>query len=239
MVSFLGPMVTLRRAADRGHADHGWLDTRHTFSFADYYDSRHMGFRSLRVINEDRVQPRQGFGTHGHRDMEIVSYVLEGALAHKDSMGNGSTIRPGDVQRMSAGAGVLHSEHNASSDEAVHFLQIWLLPSKPGGAPSYEQKTFSDDDKRGRLRLVASPDGKDGSVTIHTAASVYASVLSPGQRVEHEVEAGRHAWVHVARGSVKVAGETLGAGDGASTSDAGRVAIEGVTDAEVLVFDLA
>jgi redox-sensitive bicupin YhaK (pirin superfamily) len=232
--------LTIRRADERGHADHGWLDTRHTFSFADFHDPRHMGFRSLRVINEDRVQPGRGFGTHGHRDMEIVSYVLEGALQHKDSMGTGSVIRPGDVQRMSAGTGVLHSEFNASHSEVVHFLQIWLLPAKAGLAPGYEQKTFGEAEKRGRLRLIASPDGADGSVTVHSPAKLYASALAPGETVEHAVAAGRHAWVQVVRGSVRAGDEVLTAGDGASTSDAGPLAIEGGAGAggEFLVFDL-
>jgi len=231
-------MITLRRAKDRGHADHGWLDTRHTFSFADYYDPEHMGFRNLRVINDDRVAAGKGFGTHGHRDMEIVSYVLEGALAHKDNMGNGSVIRPGDVQRMSAGTGVLHSEMNGSKTEPVHFLQIWILPGKTGIAPGYEQKTFPAEEKRGRLRLVASPDGAEGSVTVHTDARLYVTLLDAGARVEHVVPKGRHAWVHVARGAALVGGEALSEGDGARTSDAGPIAIEGVVDAEVLVFDL-
>jgi redox-sensitive bicupin YhaK (pirin superfamily) len=233
-------MLTIRRAEERGHADHGWLDSHHTFSFADYYDPNHMGFRALRVINDDRVAPARGFGTHPHRDMEIVSYVLEGALAHKDSMGNGSTMRPGDVQRMSAGTGVLHSEFNASSTEPVHFLQIWIMPSRNGTPPGYEQKTFAEADKRGRLRLVASPDGAEGSVTIQADARLYAAVLGAGERVEAQVAPGRHAWVHVARGRVKVAGNELREGDGASTSDAGPLALEGTdAGAEVLVFDLA
>jgi redox-sensitive bicupin YhaK (pirin superfamily) len=231
-------MLTIRRAKDRGHADHGWLDSRHTFSFADYYDPRHMGFRTLRVINEDRVQPGRGFGKHGHRDMEIVSYVLEGALKHEDSMGTGSVIRPGDVQRMSAGTGVLHSEMNASDREVVHFLQIWLLPARPGVAPSYEQKTFGEAEKRGRLRLVASPDGVDGSITIHTDARIYATVLAPGERVDHSVANGRHAWIQVTRGRVRAADAELAAGDGASASDAGSLPIEAVEPAELLVFDL-
>lgn len=231
-------MLTVRRAKDRGHADHGWLDTRHTFSFADYHDPAHMGFRALRVINDDRVQPSNGFGTHGHRDMEIISYVLEGALEHKDSMGTGSVIRPGDVQRMSAGTGVMHSEKNASTKELVHFLQIWIIPSARGNKPGYEQKTFPKGEKRGRLRLVASPDGADGSVTIRADARLYATLLDAGQTVEHTVPAGRHAWIHVARGKVKVGGIDLEAGDGASTSDAGPIALEGVAGAEVLVFDL-
>lgn len=232
-------MMTIRRANERGGADHGWLDTKHTFSFADYYDPRHMGFRALRVINEDQVAPARGFGTHPHRDMEIISYVLEGALAHQDSMGNGSVIRPGDVQRMSAGTGVLHSERNPSSSEGVHFLQIWLLPDEEGIAPSYEQKTFGEADKRGTLRLVASPDGAEGSVTIHTDAKVYASRLDAGEQASLELPKGRHAWVHVARGEVKVNGQALAHGDGAALSDETRVALEGVQGAEVLVFDLA
>jgi redox-sensitive bicupin YhaK (pirin superfamily) len=244
-------MLTVRRAEDRGHEDHGWLDTRHTFSFADYYDPKHVGFRALRVINEDRVQPGRGFGTHGHRDMEIVSYVLDGALEHKDSMGTGSVIRPGDLQRMSAGTGVLHSEYNASKTENVHFLQIWLMPEKGGMTPGYEQKTFSTQDKRGRLRLIASPNGRDDSVTIHANATVFASVLEAGDRVEHVVDPGRHVWIHVARGRVKADGIELKVGDGASTSDAGAIAIEGIETAgeagaerfgegsEVLVFDLS
>jgi redox-sensitive bicupin YhaK (pirin superfamily) len=233
------PMITIRNADDRGHANHGWLDSHHTFSFADYYDPRHMGFRSLRVINDDRVAPAQGFGAHPHRDMEIVSYVLEGALEHKDSMGTGSVIRPGDVQRMSAGTGVRHSEFNASKSEPVHFLQIWIQPAKLGIAPGYEQKTFPRETKLGQLRLVASPDGRDGSVTVHADARIYAGVFEAGQSAEVTIPAGRHAWVHVARGKAKVNGRVLGEGDGASFSDEPRVAIEGVDEAEVLVFDLA
>jgi len=232
-------MLTIRRGEDRGHADHGWLDTRHTFSFADYYDPRHMGFRALRVINEDRVKPGHGFGTHGHRDMEILSYVLEGALEHKDSMGTGSIIRPGELQRMSAGTGVRHSEQNASRDDIVHFLQIWLLPQKNGITPGYEQRAFPPIEKEGKLRLVASPDGADGSVTIHSEAKMLASILAAGQRVEHAVQPGRHAWVQIVRGKAKVGGIDLTAGDGASTEDAGLLVLEGVDRAEVLVFDLA
>jgi hypothetical protein len=232
-------VLTIRRAAHRGHADHGWLDSHHTFSFADYHDPRHMGFRNLRVINDDRVAPGMGFPTHAHRDMEIVSYVLDGALEHKDSLGTGSVIRPGDVQRMSAGTGVRHSEYNASKSEPVHFLQIWIIPARAGIAPGYEQTTFAAAEKQGKLRLVASPDGRDGSVTIHTDARLYATLLGAGEKVEHTVLPGRHAWVHVARGQVEVNGEALGEGDGASTSDAGALALEGVEGAEVLVFDLA
>ncbi len=232
-------MIVKRLASERGHADHGWLDTRHTFSFADYYDPQHMGFRALRVINEDRVAPGQGFGTHGHRDMEILSYVLEGALAHKDSMGTGSTIRPGDVQRMSAGSGVLHSEFNASANEVVHFLQIWILPDEGGLAPGYEQKHFSTADKQGRLRLIASPDGREGSVTIHADARVYAGRFGAGESAALKLADGRHAWVHVARGRARVAGQELGPGDAVGLSGESSVAVEGVEDAEVLVFDLA
>jgi hypothetical protein len=233
------PMMTVRRADDRGHADHGWLNSRHTFSFADYMDPKHMGFRSLRVINDDRVSPGRGFGTHPHRDMEIVSYVLEGSLEHKDSMGTGSVIRPGDVQRMSAGTGVMHSEFNGSKTEPVHFLQIWIQPSQRGIAPGYEQKNFSGDDKRGRLRLVASPDGRDGSVTIHADARLYAGTFDKGERAELSILAGRYAWVHVARGRVKVNGQDLGEGDGAEISEEKTVALEGIDGSEALVFDLA
>lgn len=233
-------MITLRKAAERGHADHGWLDSHHTFSFADYYDRNHMGFRSLRVINDDRVQAGRGFGTHSHRDMEIISYVLEGELAHKDSMGTGAIIKPGDVQRMSAGTGVTHSEQNPSRTSGVHFLQIWLLPSQQGLAPSYDQKTYPDAEKRGRLRLVASSDGRDGSITVNTDAAVYAGLFRGGERAELALASGRHAWVQVARGSVRVGEHTLVEGDGLAISDERSVAIEGIgEDGEVLVFDLA
>jgi len=231
-------MITVRKAGDRGGGDHGWLDTRHTFSFADYYDAAQMGFRGLRVINEDRVQPGRGFPTHGHRDMEIISYVLTGALEHKDSMGTGSVIRPGDVQRMSAGTGVMHSEFNPSRTEPVHFLQIWILPGTRGLDPSYEQKPFPEAEKRGRLRLIASRDGRDGSVTIHLDASVYAAVLAPGERVALALADGRHAWVQVARGAVTLNGEALGAGDGAALSREPALTLVAVERAEVLVFDL-
>ena len=232
-------MLTPRRAADRGHADHGWLDTRHTFSFADYHDPEFMGFRALRVINDDRVQGGKGFGAHPHRDMEILSYVLEGALAHKDSTGGGGVIRPGDVQRMSAGTGVVHSEFNAAPDAVVHFLQIWLVPARRGIAPGYEQKTFPTGDRRGRLLLVASPDGQDGSLTIHTDVRVHAGLFDRGEAASLALAPGRHAWVQVARGRVRVNGEELGEGDGAALSDERTLAIEGIADAEVLVFDLA
>ena len=236
-------MMTIRHADERGHAEHGWLDSHHTFSFADYYDPDHMGFRSLRVLNDDRVEPGQGFGTHPHRDMEIISYVIEGSLQHKDSMGTGSVIRPGDVQRMSAGTGVLHSEFNASKTDPVHFLQIWLMPGKRGIAPSYEQKAFGSGEKRGRLRVVASPDARDGSVVIHTDAVVHAGLFARGESSELSLGRGRHAWVHVVRGRVKVNGKDLAEGDGAAISDESVVKVEGIDDGavegEVLVFDLA
>jgi quercetin 2,3-dioxygenase len=231
-------MLTVRPATERGHADHGWLDTNHTFSFADYYDPKHMGFRALRVINEDRVAPGRGFGTHGHRDMEIVSYVVDGALEHKDSMGTGSVIRPGDVQRMTAGTGVQHSEYNASKSEPVHFLQIWILPEAERLAPGYEQKTFSVDDKKNRLRLVASRDGRDGSVVVHQDVALYASVLDTGAEVAHPLAKGRHAWVQVVRGAVEANGRRLAAGDGASLSDEANVALRALEASELLVFDL-
>ncbi len=232
-------MLEIRRSGDRGLADHGWLRSFHSFSFADYYDPRHMGFGSLRVINEDRVQPGMGFGTHGHRDMEIVSYVLEGALEHKDSMGNGSVIRPGDVQRMSAGRGVQHSEYNPSPRELVHFLQIWIEPNVRGIAPSYEEKHFDADSKRGKLRLVASPDGRDGSVTIHQDAELHAALVDGAERVTHALAPGRKAYVHVARGAVTVNGQALVAGDALKAADVREVVIEQGRDAEVLLFDLA
>ena len=229
-------MITLRRAHERGHAQHGWLESYHTFSFADYYDPRHMGFQTLRVINEDRVQPGTGFGTHGHRDMEIISYVLEGALAHKDSMGNGSTMVPGDVQRMSAGRGVLHSEFNQNKSGVTHFLQIWIEPAERGIAPSYEQKNFDDKEKRGRLRLIASPDGAQGSVKIHQDARVYAGLFDGAERAGHSLGSGRKAYVHVARGALEVNGERLSAGDALKTDEA--LVLSGGERAEVLVFDL-
>jgi len=232
-------MMTIRHASERGHANHGWLDSHHTFSFADYYDPNAMGFRALRVINEDRVQPGRGFGTHPHRDMEIISYVLEGGLAHKDSMGTGSVIQPGEVQRMSAGTGVTHSEMNASREQSVHFLQIWLVPERRGITPSYEQKAYAQAEKDGKLRIVASPDGRDGSVVIHTDAALYAGLFDQGQSAELAIPKGRHAWVQVARGKVRVNGKDLGPGDGAALSDESALAIEGVEKAEVLVFDLA
>ena len=232
-------MMTIRKASERGHAKHGWLDSHHTFSFADYHDPKHMGFRALRVINDDRVEAGRGFGAHPHRDMEIISYVLDGALAHKDSMGTGAVIRPGDVQRMSAGTGVVHSELNASNTDEVHFLQIWLVPDKQGIAPGYEQKAFTDADKRGRFRLVASPDGQDGSITIHTDARVYATVVGAGDSAELALPAHRHAWVHVARGKLRVNGTELGEGDGLAIANEPVIRLEGIAAAEVLTFDLA
>ena len=231
-------MLTLRKSEDRGRANFGWLDSRHSFSFADYRDPEQMGFGPLRVINEDRVAGGGGFPPHGHRDMEIISYVLEGALAHKDSTGGGSVIRPGDVQRMSAGTGIRHSEYNASKSEPVHFLQIWIMPGERGIQPSYEQKTFGAGEKEGRLRLIVSPDGAEGSVRIHADARVYASVLGEGQKAELTLRPGRHAWVHVANGAVRLNGKDLGAGDGAAISEE-AVHLEGTKGGEVLVFDLA
>ncbi|WAS97507.1 pirin family protein [Nannocystis punicea] len=231
-------MITQRLADSRGHAEHGWLDSHHTFSFADYYDPAHMGFRNLRVINEDRVEPGRGFGTHPHRDMEILSYVLEGGLEHRDSMGTGSVIRPGDVQVMSAGTGVTHSEFNASRTEPVHFLQIWLLPERRGLKPGYQQRSFGAAEKDGHLRLVASGDGRDDSVTIHTDASIYAGVFAAGQRAELPLAPGRHAWVHVARGAARVNGHDLKAGDALALSNEPAVTVEGTSGGEVLVFDL-
>ena len=231
-------MLTLRKNTDRGHANHGWLDTWHTFSFAGYHDLEHMGFGDLRVINDDRVQPGQGFGTHGHRDMEIITYVLDGALEHKDSMGNGSVIRPGNVQRMSAGRGVRHSEFNASRTDPVHLLQIWIEPNVTGIEPGYEEKHFTDDEKRGRLRLIASPDGRNGSVTIHQDAQVYAALLDGADTAMHALAAGRKAYVHVARGAVKVNGQPLVGGDGARISNENSIVLSDARDAEVLLFDL-
>ena len=232
-------MMQLRKSEERGHARHGWLDSRHTFSFADYYDPRFMGFRTLRVINEDRVEPGRGFGTHPHGDMEIVSYVIEGALEHKDSMGNGSVISPGDVQRMSAGTGITHSEYNHSRTAPVHFLQIWIVPERKGLQPGYEQKRFSREDMRGTLRRIAAPGGRDGALIVHQDVSLYAAVLDPGQKATHVLDAGRHAWVQVARGSITLNGIPVQAGDGASVSEEPRLEFEGKEPAEVLLFDLA
>jgi hypothetical protein len=231
-------MTVIRPSNARGHANHGWLDSYHSFSFARYYDPEHMGVSNLRVINDDRVMPGEGFGTHGHQDMEIVSYVLDGALEHKDSMGNGSVIRPGDIQRMSAGTGVRHSEYNPSRTEPVHFLQIWLVPNRSGVPPSYGQKHFPLADRRGRLVLLVSPDGRDGSLSAHQDSLVYGTLLEAGEAVEHRLAAGRRAYVHVARGEVVVDGTALASGDGATLADVDRVRLEGMAHAEVLLFDL-
>ena len=232
-------MMTLRKATDRGHANHGWLDSHHTFSFANNYDPQHMGFRGLRVINDDRVEGGQGFGAHPHQNMEIISYVLEGGLAHKDSTGTKAVIRPGDVQRMSAGTGVVHSEFNASPADEVHFLQIWLMPEKRNIAPSYEQKQFTDEDKRGKLVLVASRDGANGSLTINADARVYAGILDAGHTATLELAPGRGAWIQVARGKVRVNGQDLAEGDGIAIENVPTLTVEGVDDGEVLAFDLA
>jgi redox-sensitive bicupin YhaK (pirin superfamily) len=230
-------MLTIRRSQERGLGDHGWLDSRHTFSFADYHDPRFMGFRSLRVINEDRVVPGEGFGTHGHRDMEIISIVLEGAIAHKDSIGTGAVLAPGEVQRMTAGTGVQHSEFNASNTEPLHFLQIWILPSERGLSPGYEQRRFDPAAREGKLQLVASPDRADGSLEIHQDARLYLTNLTPGQVVRHALAPGRGAWVQVIRGAVTLNGKELQAGDGASVENESSISLAG--SGEVLLFDLA
>ena len=232
-------MLVIRKSEDRGAADFGWLNSKHTFSFGHYYDPQHMGVGPLRVINEDRVKPGAGFEPHGHSDMEIISYVLDGALEHKDSIGTGSVIRPGEVQRMSAGTGIRHSEFNHSKNDPVHFLQIWILPERERLAPSYEQKTFPETEKRGRLRLVGSRDGREGSVTIHQDVDLYAGLFGSGENARLELRPGRGAWVQIARGEVDVNGERLKAGDGATISDADAIEIEGREDGEVLVFDMA
>ena len=232
-------MINIRKSNERGHADHGWLDSHFTFSFADYFDPEHVQFRSLRVMNDDRVAGGGGFPKHPHRDMEIVTYVLEGALEHKDSMGNGSVIKPGDVQYMSAGTGVAHSEFNASKTEPVHLYQIWMLPEKPGLQPAYDQKNFGEDEKRGKLRLVASPDGRDGSVRIRQNNDLYATLLSSGESVKHALKKNRYAYVQVARGSVKLNGTRLDEGDGAAITAEKAVELTGVQESEVLLFDLA
>jgi hypothetical protein len=231
-------MIDIRRSQERGHANHGWLNTYFTFSFADYYDPKHVQFRTLRVLNDDRIAAGAGFPEHPHRDMEIITYVLEGGLAHRDSMGNGSVIRPGDVQYMSAGTGVTHSEFNASKSEPARLLQIWMLPEKKGLKPVYGQKNFAESEKRGKLRLVASPDGRDGSVTIRQDNELYATVLGKGESVRHELKPDRHAYVQVARGSVKLNGKELQEGDGAAISEEKDIELMGVKDAEVLLFDL-
>jgi quercetin 2,3-dioxygenase len=232
-------MIHIRKSADRGHADHGWLKAKHSFSFGDYHDPDHMGYRVLRVINEDRVLPSNGFGTHPHRDMEIITYILEGALEHKDSMGTGSIIRPGDVQYMSAGSGVLHSEFNPSDKEGVHLLQIWILPDEKGAKPQYSQKTYSTEDKLGKLKLVASKTGEGGSIAIRQNAKLYASLLNEGQTTELSLSSGRHAWIQVARGSIEVNGKALTQGDGASVDDETKLVFSGIAaDSEFIVFDL-
>lgn len=232
-------MITVRHAAERGTANLGWLDSRHTFSFGQYYDPNHMGFGPLRVINEDRVRPGAGFETHGHRDMEIISYVLEGALEHKDSIGNGSVIRPGDMQVMSAGTGIRHSEFNHSKSEPVHFLQIWVLPDRQGLAPRYDQKTFPASEKRGRLRLVGSPDGRDGSIVIYQDTDIYDALLSSGDAVTNNLKPGHKSWVQVVRGAVEVNGKTADAGDGVAVEDEAVLTVMShADDSEVLVFDL-
>ncbi len=231
-------MINVRPAEARGKSDFGWLDSKHSFSFGDYYDPAHMGFRNLRVINEDKVAAGQGFGRHPHRDMEILSYVIAGSLGHRDSMGNGSIIKPGEVQRMSAGTGVTHSEMNADAKNPVHFLQIWLLPAERGIAPGYEQKAFADDEKRGKLRLVGSRDGREGSVTIHSDVNLYAALLSQNEKVSYELPPERHVYVQVVRGSVSMNGMRLGAGDGAAISEERALEITGRDESEILVFDL-
>jgi redox-sensitive bicupin YhaK (pirin superfamily) len=232
-------MIEIRRGEERGGGDHGWLKTHHTFSFDQFYDPRWMGFRSLRVINEDWVAAGQGFPAHPHRNMEIITYILEGGIEHQDSLGTSSIIRPGDGQRMSAGRGIRHSEMNPSPTEAVHMLQIWITPDRSGHQPSYEQKSFPEEEKRGRLRLIASPDGNDGSVTIHQDARLYVSLLAPGQKVQHELGQGRHAWLQIARGAVELNGQKLVQGDGAAISAEKALSIQGEEQAEVLLFDLA
>ncbi len=232
-------MITIRHRDERGAVDMGWLKSRHSFSFGHYYDPAHMGFRALRVINDDRVIPGAGFPTHGHADMEIVSYVLDGALEHKDTLGTSSVIRPGEVQRMSAGSGIRHSEYNASKTDPVHFLQIWILPDEEGMIPGYEQKAFEREEKQGRLRLVGSRDGRDGSVTIHQDVDLYATLLDEGDSVTHALRPGRHAWVQVARGQVRLNGTVLKEGDGAAVTGESALTLDGVAGAEVLLFDLA
>ena len=232
-------MITIRHANERGGGNHGWLNTKHTFSFADYWDPKWMGFRALRVINEDQVAPNSGFPTHPHRDMEIITYVLAGKLEHKDSLGTGSVILPGDGQRMSAGSGIRHSEFNPSKTEPVHFLQIWIHPEKVALPPSYEQKSFAEGDKRGKLRIIASREAKDGSVKINQDATLYVSLLKPGEEVSHNFAQGRFGWLQVARGSVELNGKKLSQGDGAAISEEKSLRIKGTEDAEILLFDLA
>ena len=232
-------MIRIRKGSERGHFDHGWLDTFHTFSFGDYRDERHMGFRALRVINEDRVQPGQGFGMHGHRDMEIVTLILEGALEHRDSLGNGEVLRPGELQRMTAGTGIRHSEFNPSATEPVHLYQIWLFPEQKGLEPGYEQKAFDAVEQRGKLQLVASPDGREGSLSIRQDAALYLTSLANGEQVEHAIRHGRAAWVQMLRGTADVNGQTLSAGDAAAVSEEAAVSLRGTHAAEILLFDLS
>ncbi len=231
-------MITLRKSEERGHLNFSWLDTFHTFSFGEYHDAAHMGFRSLRVINEDRIEPGKGFGTHPHRDMEIVTYVLRGALEHRDSMGNGSVIKPGDVQRMSAGTGVTHSEFNGSDSEQVHLLQIWILPNKAGLTPSYEQKNFSSASKEGKFKLIASNDGREGSVLLHQDVSLYASLFKKGEKREFHLEAQRFAWIQVMSGELQLGAHLLKAGDGAAVEKEKNLLFEAKEDSEILLFDL-
>lgn len=231
-------MIEIRKAQDRGHANHGWLNSHHTFSFAEYYDPAHMGWRALRVINDDTVAPKGGFGTHGHRDMEIISYVLDGELAHQDSTGSRATIRPGDVQVMSAGSGVRHSEFNGSTEHPVHFLQIWIMPNQTGTPPNYQEKFFSEEEKRGRLRLVVSPDGENGSLTILQDARLYAGLLDGEERISHTVNPSRHGYIHVARGTLQMNGKTLSGGDGARISAEAVLTFSNGNNAEFLYFDL-
>jgi redox-sensitive bicupin YhaK (pirin superfamily) len=231
-------MIQLRRSAERGHADHGWLDARYTFSFAGYRDPRHMGFSALRVLNQDRIAAGAGFPPHPHQDMEIVTYVLEGALEHRDSMGNGSLVRPGEVQYMSAGRGVEHSEANASREQPLHLLQMWVLPREKGGPPRYDQRDFPLDERRGRLRLALSPDGRDGSIRIGQDASLRLGALARGERVEHALAPGRAAWLHVARGRLRLGSEELGPGDGAGLRDEPGLVLEGLEQAELVLWDL-
>lgn len=232
-------MIRIRKAQDRGHANHGWLDTFHTFSFGDYYDPAHDQFRALRVMNEDWVAPGRGFGMHGHRDMEIVTYVLEGALEHRDSLGSGSVLKPGELQRMTAGSGIRHSEYNPSKEASVHLYQIWLLPERNGLAPGYEQKAFPVEEKQNRWQLVASPDAAEGSLKIHQDARLFLAELESGQELSRDIQPGRHAWLQVLRGEVTIGGQTLKAGDGAALSDELRVSLSAADKAEVMWFDLA
>jgi quercetin 2,3-dioxygenase len=232
-------MIIIRKSGDRGHFNHGWLDTYHSFSFSDYYDPENMGYKTLRVINEDRVNPSEGFGTHGHKDMEIITYIIDGELEHKDSMGTGSVIRPGDVQRMSAGTGVRHSEFNASKTKPVHLLQIWILPEKTGIPPSYEQKTFQLFERHNQLRLVASHDGRNGSVTVHQDVNLFCSHLDAGKELRFQMLPGRAAWVQIAKGSLDLNGRTLEAGDGAAIENEGNITIKSNDASEFLLFDLA